>query len=146
MCETGHLSDEEALNAVGDNGRSIGPYQIMKSYYKDAVQRNPDLAKRIKYKDLKGPGSVEKSEEIMQAYSNRFTTARRLGREPTFEDAARIHNGGPNGYKRSSTRGYWQKVKTFVAAMQITPLTTQYATESTVVSVRASPESSTFNL
>ena len=121
MRETGHLSDEEALNAVGDNGRSIGPYQIMKNYYKDAVKRNPELAKRIKYKDLKGPGSVEKSEEIMQAYSNRYTTTSRLGREPTFEDAARNHNGGPNGYKRSSTRKYWRNVKRFKQAMKKCP-------------------------
>ena len=107
--ETG--CEKDPLNAVGDGGRSIGPYQIMREYYSDAVERNPELGKRIKYEDLKGPGSVEKSEEIMQAYANRYTTAKRLGREPTFEDAARIHNGGPNGYKKSCTVKYFECVK-----------------------------------
>ena len=99
------------VNAVGDGGRSIGPYQIQRSYYNDAVQFNPDLGKRIKYEDLKGAGSIAKSEEIMQAYSNRYTTEGRLGRSPTFEDAARNHNGGPNGYKKDATKGYHEKVK-----------------------------------
>ena len=35
----------------------------------------------------------------------------RLGRTPTNEDLARIHNGGPNGYKKTATDGYWKKVK-----------------------------------
>ena len=30
-------------NAVGDNGRSIGPLQIQRSYYNDAVERNSSL-------------------------------------------------------------------------------------------------------
>ena len=106
--ETGGVKDP--LNAVGDGCRSIGPFQIMRGYYNDAVERNPELGKRIKYEDLKGPGSVEKSKEIMQAYANRYATASRLGREPTFEDAARIHNGGPNGYKKSCTEKYFKSI------------------------------------
>ena len=27
------------------------------------------------------------------------------------EDRARIHNGGPNGYKKKATVGYWSDVK-----------------------------------
>ena len=42
---------------------------------------------------------------------NRYATAARLGHSPTDEDIARIHNGGPNGYRRSSTVGYWNKVR-----------------------------------
>ena len=108
--ETGGCSDP--LNAVGDQDRgcSYGPYQIMRGYYNDAVEFNPTLRNSIDFSDLIGPGSIEKSEQIMQAYSNRYTTAERLGREPTFEDAARNHNGGPNGYKKSATIGYWNKV------------------------------------
>ena len=51
------------------------------------------------------------SEKIMLAYWNRYCTEKRLGRKPTDEDRARIHNGGPNGYKKSSTVKYWQSVK-----------------------------------
>ena len=28
-----------------------------------------------------------------------------------MQDIARIHNGGPNGYRKDSTLGYWKKVK-----------------------------------
>ena len=41
----------------------------------------------------------------------RYATEKRLGRPVTQEDIARIHNGGPNGYKKKSTEKYWQKVK-----------------------------------
>ena len=30
--------------AVGDSGRSLGAYQIMKAYHTDAVEQNPDLS------------------------------------------------------------------------------------------------------
>jgi len=29
----------------------------------------------------------------------------------TFEDIARIHNGGPNGHRKEITKRYWEKVK-----------------------------------
>ena len=47
----------------------------------------------------------------MQSYMNRYATEARLGRKPTNEDIARIHNGGPNGYKKESTLKYWKKVE-----------------------------------
>ena len=42
---------------------------------------------------------------------DRYATERRLGHPATDEDIARIHNGGPNGYKHDSTLGYWEEVK-----------------------------------
>ena len=39
--ETGGEADP--LNAVGDQGQSQGPYQIMEDYYNDAVQHDPSL-------------------------------------------------------------------------------------------------------
>ena len=44
----------------------------------------------------------------------RYATRARLGRSPTDQDLARIHNGGPNGYKNPATLGYWQKVKKYL--------------------------------
>jgi len=38
----------------------------------------------------------------------------RLGREATPEDLARIHNGGPNGYKSKLTIKYWERVKKYL--------------------------------
>ena len=104
--ETGGCFDP--LNAVGDGGLSIGPYQIMECYHADALQFDPTLPP---YESMKGPDSISNGERVMQAYSNRYTTKARLGHEPTFEDFARNHNGGPNGYKKESTTGYFEKVK-----------------------------------
>ena len=41
----------------------------------------------------------------------RYANEKRLGRKVTNEDRARIHNGGPNGYKKKATVGYWSDVK-----------------------------------
>ena len=107
--ESGICSDP--LNAVGDRGRSIGPYQIMKDYHADASKFDSKLPP---YEKMKGPGSISNSERAMQAYSHKYTTKARLGHEPTFEDFVRNHNGGPNGYKKDSTIGYYEKVKKFL--------------------------------
>lgn len=102
--ETGGHHDP--WNAVGDGGRSIGPYQIMWAYHYDAKQYDRSLPP---YAAMKGPNSFDNSERVMQAYSCRYTTPRRLGRTPTFQDFARNHNGGPNGYKNSRTYNYYRK-------------------------------------
>ena len=44
----------------------------------------------------------------------RYATKIRLGHDPTDEDIARIHNGGPNGYKNPNTVQYWEKVKKYL--------------------------------
>lgn len=54
---------------------------------------------------------VELSRMVTQAYMNRY------GRKRSFEDRARIHNGGPNGWDArythvyAKTNHYWGKVK-----------------------------------
>lgn len=41
-------------------------------------------------------------------YMQHWATKARLGREATIEDVCRIHNGGPKGWKRKSTKEYWR--------------------------------------
>jgi len=91
-------------DAIGDAGNSIGPYQIQYNYWLDSGA--PGV-----WENCKGPGSKIYSELVMERYFNRYATEARLGHKPTYEDLARIHNGGPNGYKKSATIGYWNKVK-----------------------------------
>ena len=87
----------------------------MRGYYDDAVQYNPALGNGGKtYNNCKGPGSYYYSEQVIQSYMNRYAIYSRLGRYATNEDIARIHNGGPNGYKKISTRPYWNKVKQYL--------------------------------
>ena len=50
------------------------------------------------------------SGETVQGYMARYAVFSRLEHQPTCEDFARIHNGGPNGYNRTSTLKYWSKV------------------------------------
>lgn len=110
MVETGGCKDPE--KSVGDNGRSYGPLQIMKSYYSDAVQQNPSLASGGRtWENTRGPGSFEYSMEVGNAYMNRYATEDRLGRTPNEDDFSRIHNGGPNGFRRDSTLDYANKVR-----------------------------------
>ena len=93
-------------SAVGDNGNAIGPYQIWYVYWKDAVEYDKSIGG--KYEDCY---NKEYSEKIVRAYWKRYANKKRLGREVTDEDRARIHNGGPNGYKKKATIKYWKKVK-----------------------------------
>ena len=93
-------------DAVGDNGNAIGAYQIWHSYWKDAT----DFDKSIggSYQDCK---NSEYSRKIVLAYWSRYAIINRVGEEVTDEDRARIHNGGPNGFKKNSTIRYWDKIK-----------------------------------
>jgi len=94
-------------DAVGDNGSAIGCLQIWKPYWFDATEHSNiggvyrDCFKRD-YAVL-----------VFDAYMKRY--AREAWTDPAKFDAekvARIHNGGPKGYKRKSTEKYWRKVLT----------------------------------
>ena len=107
--------NENAENKT-EKEHSIGPLQIQKRYYDDAVEFNELKLKKLGYagytwEDCKGPGSFKYSRVVAELYMERYANAGRLGREPTFEDMARIHNGGPNGYKWKDTIKYWEEVK-----------------------------------
>ena len=90
--------------AVGDSGRALGCLQIWQCVIDDVNQ-----VSRVKYThaDAFDPA---KARAICRAYLARYATAKRLGREPTDEDFARIWNGGPAGWKKKATLSYWHKV------------------------------------
>jgi len=90
---------------VGDNGDSIGAYQIQYAYWLDATEFSGIGGE---YEDVLDD---EYAQQIVLAYWNRYATMKRLGRIPTDEDRARIHNGGPNGYKKTATVIYWNNIK-----------------------------------
>lgn len=98
--ETGGEADPN--NAVGDNGKALGAYQIWYDYWADAVEHRPDLKARG-YKAVKDPAYAR---EIIKAYMDRYAPD-----GATWEDLARIHNGGPKGHRRNSTKAYWVKVQ-----------------------------------
>jgi hypothetical protein len=87
---------------TGDNGAALGPLQIHEVYWRDA--RMPDGT----YSDC---ADLSYAKRVVTRYMARYATERRLGHPVTAEDIARIHNGGPNGYKKRATIKYWEKVR-----------------------------------
>ena len=87
-------------NLVGDGGRAIGPYQIWREYWQDAVEHDPSIGGS--YRDCMDKAY---SERIIRAYWARYAP-----KGATVEQLARIHNGGPSGHKRSATVKYWKKI------------------------------------
>lgn len=66
--------------------------------------------------------SIDKSCAMCRHYLEHYATEKRLGRPVTWEDRARIWNGGPNGHKKKSTEVYWAKVnKVLQALMELKP-------------------------
>ncbi len=101
--------------AIGDNGNAVGSFQIWKIYVDDV-----NRIQRINHKDKYSTPTQWKyyhrespvcSRWMVVTYLRHYATKERIGREPTFEDIARIHNGGPVGWKKDCTKAYWEKVK-----------------------------------
>ena len=103
-------------NAIGDDGAAIGAYQIHKIYVDD-VNRiialyMKDVNFRFTYKDR---WDKDKSGTMVGIFTNHYTKfyvveTWRLGMSNN-EARARIHNGGPAGWKKDCTKAYWEKVK-----------------------------------
>lgn len=88
----------------GDGGAAIGPYQIHRCYWLDAVQFAPELGGC--YEDCRDRAYAER---VVDAYMTRY--ARDAWQSGRAETIARIHNGGPRGDTRQATFGYWQRVQ-----------------------------------
>ena len=88
---------------IGDNGLAYGCLQMHAAYVQDAAEY---AGKDWVHEDA---FDRETSIEIFTAYMDRYATKERLGRTPTVSDIVRIHNGGPNGYKKESTLSYLTK-------------------------------------
>lgn len=87
------------INAVGDDGKAFGLYQIHAEYAEDTGYHHGAAFDPLR------------AQHIVRLYMARYATEERIGRPVTVEDICRIHNGGPNGYKKSSTDAYWAKCK-----------------------------------
>jgi hypothetical protein len=90
--------------AVGDNGRSLGAYQIQRAYVSDALGRRLSSGeyRRISF-------SRRSSRDAIVRYWKRYApVAYRQGRAG---DLARIHHGGPHGDHKAATKKYWRKVQ-----------------------------------
>lgn len=85
-------------DAVGDKGRAIGSYQIHKRYWADGTRI---LGVDWKYREAKDPAKARK---VVRAYLIHY------GRNKSILQKARIHNGGPRGYRKKATLAYARRI------------------------------------
>ena len=93
-------SGKHANVRPGDNGKAIGPFQIWRVYWQDAVEHDPTIGG--KYSDC---NNYDYSVKIVKSYLHRY--GGRFIKTGNWEALARIHNGGPHGYNRPATIPYW---------------------------------------
>ena len=85
--------------AIGDNGRALGPLQIHRGVVLDVNRitgshyRHQDMTNRVQ------------ARAVCEAYLKHY------GKGATTEQLARRWNGGPTGDRKSATEAYWAKVK-----------------------------------
>ncbi len=85
--------------AVGDNGKAIGLYQIHRAYWTDATQYG-----KVSWDYPQVAYDPAKSKQVVIWYLSRYAP-----KAWTPEILARIHNGGPRGYKTKATDKYIEK-------------------------------------
>jgi hypothetical protein len=102
ICEVESNGDCSKIGKVGE----LGCYQIRECFWIDALEHDPSIGGV--YEDVI---DKEYAEKCILAYWDRYATEKRLDRPVTDKDRARMHNGGPNGHKKTSTIKYWNKIK-----------------------------------
>lgn len=102
--ESGH--NDYAIGDLNLEDHAYGRLQIRKSCLNDV---NNVFHLKIREKDLLGDSAL--SVFVFQKYIEIYANPKKLKKNPSFEDIARIWNGGPDGYKKSYTQSYWKKVK-----------------------------------
>ena len=109
-----------------ENGKtSDNVYQISSRYLADV---NRIRAVRILHKlnkfNTHDRFDRTESERMMWEYLNYYGYRYRMstGKNPTAEVLVRIHNGGPDGWRKESTFKYWKKVKAAMDAAKGTDI------------------------
>ncbi len=85
--------------AIGDNGRALGPLQIHKAVVVDV---NRFTGSHYRHQDMTNRVAAR---AVCEAYLTHY------GRGATTEQLARKWNGGPTGDRKTATLPYWRKVE-----------------------------------
>jgi len=86
-------------NAVGDQGRSLGPFQIQRGYWKDSGVSG-------RYEDVR---DTHYAKRVILAYWRKYCPVALAKHD--WRTLARVHNGGPGGANKKATLGYAELVK-----------------------------------
>jgi hypothetical protein len=93
--------------AIGDKGKAYGCLQLWNTYIQDV---NRIYKTSYRHKDaFNRKTAIEITKKYLEFYGKEYY--KQTGKKPTAEVFARIHNGGPSGYKKTATLDYWKKVK-----------------------------------
>lgn len=98
------------LGAIkGDSGNALGPFQIWKPYYQDAVQKSKGRLNR----SYKAVSDLDYAKQVVLWYFYRYEPE--ALKNGNFESLARLHHLGPN-WKNKKRLGdkYWGKVKRYL--------------------------------
>ena len=87
----------------GDDGLSIGPFQICRAYWEDAVAFDPSIGGG--YEDCR---RRDYAARVVRAYMSRYVPE--AWARGDLEVMARTHNGGPRGAKSAKTLPFYGRV------------------------------------
>jgi hypothetical protein len=116
------LTQAIALQESRNNDRAVGDKHLSNHAYGAFQVRQPcidDVNAKFgtHHKAEDCLDNRELSEWVFREYINIYATKKHLGHAPTEEDCARIWNGGPNGFKRSTTIQYWHSVQKLIETL-----------------------------
>lgn len=115
MKQLGWLLQAIAIVESGGNDQAIGDRHLRQKAYGSHQIRQPvcddyNDAHGTKHRAEEMLGNRKLSEKICRWYLTTYGSKKFLGRKATPEDLARIWNGGPDGWKKKSTKSYWRQV------------------------------------
>ena len=96
-------------NAVGDThlqNKAYGILQIRQPYLDDVNRISGTV---ITMDEVRKSESVSRWVTVTYLRHYGKFYERKTGKKPTMEVYARMHNGGPYGWRKSSTDEYWRK-------------------------------------
>lgn len=104
----GQLMDAIAAVESDRGATSANVYQLKPIYVRDVCGIT---GQRISFEQAVGDDAVARAciEAYWSYYGERYY--RLTGRQADAEVLARIHNGGPDGWRRRCTRAYWIRVR-----------------------------------
>jgi hypothetical protein len=111
-----------ALKESGNNDKAVGDKHLAKRAYGHLQVRQTaldDVNRKFgtNYKAAECLGNRELSEWVCREYINMYATEKAIGQAPSEEQMSRIWNGGPTGFRKKSTVGYWAKVKKILSEL-----------------------------
>jgi hypothetical protein len=91
--------------AIGDNGRALGPLQIHRGVVQDV---NRITGSNYRHSEMTNRTIARK---VCEAYLKHYVTEKRIGRKPTVADFAKVWNSGPEGFRKTCSDKYAAKVQ-----------------------------------